>query len=55
MEPLPQVFDNYGAMGTADKAMRTMKVGGTYLLLPGGGGGTLSKHPKPGVNQINFG
>ena len=49
------VFDNYGAKGTADKAMRAMKSGGTFLLLPGGGGGTLSKNPKKGVKQINFG
>ena len=35
--------------------MRTLRSGGTYLLLPGGGGGTLSKHPKPGVKQLNFG
>ena len=49
------VFDNYGAKGEADKAMRVVRPGGTYLLLPGGGGGTLSKHPKPGVTQVNFG
>jgi NADPH:quinone reductase-like Zn-dependent oxidoreductase len=46
------VFDNYGARGEADKAMRTIRPGGVYLLLPGGGGGALSKHPKPGVTQI---
>ena len=28
---------------------------GIYLLLPGGGGGQLSRHPKQGVKQINFG
>jgi NADPH:quinone reductase-like Zn-dependent oxidoreductase len=50
------VFDNFGANGTADKAMAKLRVGGTYLLLPHGNGqGTLSKHPKKGVNQINFG
>lgn len=49
------VFDNYGAKGEADKAMRVIRPGGTYLLLPGGGGGTLSKHPKPGVTQVSFG
>ena len=27
----------------------------TDLLLPGGEHGALSKHPKPGVKQINFG
>ena len=49
------VYDNYGAKGTADKAMPKIKPGGTYLLLPGGEGGALSKHPKPGVKQVNFG
>ena len=49
------VIDNYGAKGTADKAMRTIRAGGTYLILPGGGGGSISKHPKTGVRQINFG
>lgn len=49
------VYDNYGGKGTADKAMRVLKPGGTYLLLPGGAGGTLSKHPKPGVTQKSFG
>ena len=50
------VFDNYGGNGTADKAMPKLRVGGTYLLLPHGNGeGALSKHPKAGVTQINFG
>ena len=49
------VIDNYGAKGTADKAMRTIRVGGTYLILPGGEGGQISAHPKAGVRQINFG
>ena len=49
------VIDNYGAQGTADKAMRTIRAGGVYLILPGGNGGTVSKHPKAGVKQINFG
>lgn len=49
------VIDNYGAKGTADKAMRTIRAGGTYLILPGGGGGAISKHPKAGVRQINYG
>jgi NADPH:quinone reductase-like Zn-dependent oxidoreductase len=49
------VYDNYGAKGTADKAMRTIKPGGAFLLLPGGENGALSKHPKHGVKQINFG
>ena len=49
------VYDNYGAKGTADKAMPKIKPGGVYLLLPGGEDGALSKHPKIGVKQINFG
>ena len=49
------VIDNYGAKGTADKAMRTIRAGGVYLILPGGNGGTISKHPKAGVKQVNFG
>lgn len=49
------VIDNYGAKGTADKAMHAIRPGGVYLVLPGGNGGTISKHPKAGVKQINFG
>lgn len=48
------VFDNYGHPGTADKAMPSIRAGGTYLILPGGGG-DVSKNPKAGVQQINFG
>jgi NADPH:quinone reductase-like Zn-dependent oxidoreductase len=48
------VFDNYAGNGTADRAMPALRSGGTYLLLPHGNGqGALSKHPKPGVRQIN--
>lgn len=47
--------DNYGAKGTADKAMHAIRAGGVYLVLPGGNGGTISKHPKAGVTQINYG
>ncbi len=35
--------------------MRTLRTGGTFIVLPGGNGGTISKHPKAGVRQINFG
>ena len=35
------VYDNYGAKGTADKAMPAMKPGGVFLLLPGGEDGAL--------------
>ena len=56
------VYDNYGAEGTADKAMRTLRAGGTYLLMPHGecysqktqGPPCLSAHPKPGVRQVNY-
>ena len=30
------VYDNYGAEGTADKAMRVLRSGGVYLLMPHG-------------------
>eukprot|EP00937_MAST-01D_sp_MAST-1D-sp2_P002987 g2987.t1 len=49
------VVDNYGEKGAADKAMRALRSGGVYIILPGGGGGTVSKHPKAGVTQLNFG
>ena len=49
------VVDNHGAKGTADLAMRTLRSGGVYILLPGGGGGTLSKKGKAGVTQVNYG
>jgi NADPH:quinone reductase-like Zn-dependent oxidoreductase len=49
------VIDNYGAKGTADKAMRAIRTGGVYLILPGGNGGTISNNPKKGVQQVNFG
>ncbi len=49
------VYDNYGAPGTCDKAMRTIRAGGVYLVMDTGGGGTVCKSPKPGVTQISFG
>lgn len=49
------VYDNYGAKGTADKAMHAIRPGGVYLVMDTGGGGTISKHPKTGVTQISFG
>jgi NADPH:quinone reductase-like Zn-dependent oxidoreductase len=49
------VYDNYGAKGTADKAMHAIRPGGVYLVMDTGGGGTISKHPKAGVTQIAFG
>ena len=34
--------------------MGCLKPGGVFVFLPGKGG-QLSKHPKPGVKQINYG
>jgi NADPH2:quinone reductase len=48
------VYDNFGAPGTADLAMPSLKAGGVFLFLPGKNA-AVSKHPKPGVTQINFG
>lgn len=46
------VYDNIGLKGTASKALAKIRKGGTYLLLPGGGGGTLSNKTKPGHSTI---
>ena len=51
---LDVVYDNYGAAGTADQAMPALRSGGTFIFLPGDGG-AVSKHPKPGVKQLNYG
>ena len=51
---LDVVYDNYGAAGTADQAMPALKPGGAFVFLPGKGG-ALSRHPKEGVRQINYG
>jgi len=48
------VYDNYGAVGTADAAMSSIRPGGVFVFLPGKGG-AVSKHPKEGVTQINYG
>ena len=56
------VYDNYAAEGTADKAMRTLRAGGTYLMMPHGecyakkiqGPPCLSGSPKKGVRQVNY-
>jgi NADPH:quinone reductase-like Zn-dependent oxidoreductase len=53
-DSLDVVYDNYGAAGTADKAMAKLKAGGVFIYLPGKGG-AVSKNPKKGVKQINFG
>ena len=58
-ESVDVVYDNYGAPGTADLAMACLKSansGGnsTFIFLPGKSGG-LSKHPKPGVRQVDYG
>mmetsp|Transcript_159041 Transcript_159041/g.506528 ORF Transcript_159041/g.506528 Transcript_159041/m.506528 type:complete len:130 (-) Transcript_159041:191-580(-) len=48
------VYDNYGGAGTADAAMKSIRPGGVFVFLPGKGA-DVSKHPKAGVKQINFG
>jgi len=48
------VYDNYGAPGTADAAMPSLRSGGVFVWLPGKGG-YASLHPKEGVTQINYG
>ena len=45
---------DYGGKGSADRAMSKMRVGGTYLVVPGGEGGKISSHPKAGVRQLTF-
>lgn len=55
------VYDNYGSEGTGDRAMRTIRPGGAYLLLPHGGcfgnksqaWPCVAAHPKEGVANIN--
>merc|ERR1711935_759174 len=49
------VIDNLGVPGTADKIMPAIRSGGTFLVLMGGNRGTISKHPKNGVKQVQFG
>lgn len=54
-ESVDVVFDNYGAAGTADAAMPSLKSnGGVFVFLPGKGA-VVSENPKPGVHQIDFG
>lgn len=48
------VYDNYGASGTADAAVPSIRAGGVFIWLPGKGG-AASKQPKEGVTQINYG
>jgi hypothetical protein len=35
-----------GEKGASDKAMRVLRSGGVYIILPGGGGGKISNNPK---------
>jgi NADPH:quinone reductase-like Zn-dependent oxidoreductase len=56
------VYDNYGADGTADKAMPKIRPGGVYLMMPHGQcfesksqkPPCVSANPKPGVSQVNY-
>lgn len=52
-DSLDVVYDNYGAPGTADKALDKIRKGGSFIFLPGRGG-QLSKKRKHGVRQVNF-
>lgn len=54
VDDVDYVYDNYGAPLTADLAMPSLREGGVFLFLPGKGA-SVSKHPKAGVKQINFG
>merc|ERR1712070_587671 len=53
-ESVDIVYDNYGAPGTADAAMSSFKSDGVFVFLPGKDG-AVSKNPKEGVTQINYG
>lgn len=48
------VYDNYGAAGTADKAVGAIRAGGAFIFLPGKGG-AISTKPKEGVTQMSYG
>lgn len=48
------VYDNFGAPGTADAAMPSLRANGDFIFLPGKGG-SISQNPKPGVTQLDFG
>lgn len=48
------VFDNHDAEGTADAAMASLKSHGSFINLHPNDE-TLSKNPKVGVSQVNFG
>jgi len=54
-ESVDVVYDNYGAPGTADLSMASLKSsGGVFIFLPGKNG-DVSKSPKAGVKQYNYG
>ena len=56
------VYDNYGAEGTATKAMHAIRPGGVYLMVPHGecyekrwqAPPCLAANPKRGVRQLNY-
>lgn len=54
-ESVDVVYDNYGAPGTADAAMSSLKSGGSVFIFLPGKDGAVSKNPKQGVKQINYG
>ena len=44
------VYDCVGQSGTADRAMRILRAGGSFVTIAGG----ISKNPKKGVKQSHF-
>jgi NADPH:quinone reductase-like Zn-dependent oxidoreductase len=44
------VYDCVGQSGTADRAMKKLRTGGSFVTIAGG----VSSHPKPGVKQNHF-
>ena len=47
-------IDNFGDPGTADRAMRIIKPGGTFLIMPAFKGESYTDTPKPGVTQLPY-
>lgn len=47
-------IDNFGDPGTADRAMRIIRPGGTFLIMPAFKGESYTDTPKPGVTQLPY-
>jgi len=54
-ESVDVVYDNYGAPGTADAAMASLKSSGSFFIFLPGKDGDISTNPKQGVTQFNYG